>query len=386
MQVKTFSGPNNKVVLDKIKAELGSEAVILESRTTMEDGKKIVRMVAALEKDDAAALADEPFAADGHNGGLSGTGWKQWQAEWHNIKSNLFALMRPALRLDALNPRQRTAMEYLEREGANDQVLLELYRKLSQRPDDPVLVPLSSLLPVKSWSLQHWPQRVHLVSGPYGSGKSTSVVRMALALQQEARLASISEGDKARECKVCLVNADAERGNGRLLLRHYAGLSGLEYREAGTAMKFAAVLAEAQHRGFSKIIVDMPALRRGETLNNVAANLGVSRIEGLQTALHLVLSPHYDDSLTLDLLNRYMLDMPGSLVWSKLDEASRYGALLNVAMASGLPVSCFSFGPELLHSMQPARQSMLWRLLFKHELPVTAAPQVAADESGARYE
>jgi flagellar biosynthesis protein FlhF len=36
---------------------------------------------------------------------------------------------------------------------------------------------------------------------------------------------------------------------------------------------------------------------------------------------------------------------------------------------TGLPVSALSFGPGLGNSLAPARENMLWRLLFKRELP-----------------
>ena len=71
----------------------------------------------------------------------------------------------------------------------------------------------------------------------------------------------------------------------------------------------------------------------------------------------------------MDILERCQLDLPASLIWGKLDEYGRYGAILNMAVASGLPVSCLSFGPSLLNTLTPAEQPLLWRLIFRHELP-----------------
>jgi flagellar biosynthesis protein FlhF len=420
MQVKTFTGANNKEVMDKIKADLGLEAVILESRAGVAGGKKIVTMTAALERDEPAP--EDPFAY-GWNSGPgarlvtdfdtddpdANTGNEQERRrrilaaasaaqsaldsryaskhffdEWNGIKKYLFALMKPALNLDKLSPSQRTAVEYLQREGANDQVLLELFRRLSKSPRESALASLSSMLPVKPWSYENWPQRVHLIAGPFGAGKTTAAVRMAIVLSQ-GLMNGHREGGQSGG-KVCIVNADADRGNGRLLLKHYAGLSDFAYREAGNAMEMRGVLSEITRQGFARIIVDLPGLPNGVYLRDMTGQLGLQgNNSAIKTALHLVLPPHYDDALGLALLDRYHMDLPGSLVWSKLDEFDRYGALANIALASGRPVSCLSFGPGLLNTLVPATQVMLWRLIFKHELPANCSPPVHAGAHPGEY-
>ena len=85
-------------------------------------------------------------------------------------------------------------------------------------------------------------------------------------------------------------------------------------------------------------------------------------------ALHLVM-PHYGDQQISSFLRRYQVPLPGSLIWSKLDEALSFGTLVNVAVRSGLPISAISFGPELQASLLPAEESIIWRLLLKRQLP-----------------
>ena len=72
-------------------------------------------------------------------------------------------------------------------------------------------------------------------------------------------------------------------------------------------------------------------------------------------------------------MQRYKSSGPGSIVWTKLDEAVSFGNIVNVACQAGLPVSALSFGAELKESLAPATEPLVWRLIFKRQLPGQAA-------------
>ena len=116
MQVKTFTGHSSQEVLAQVKAEMGSEAVILANRTYRKNGVVCHEITAGLERQ---ASGPPPDAATDSLG--------EWQREWLQIKDHLFALMKPAIQLDRLTPRQRVALEYLQREGVSDAVTVGLY-------------------------------------------------------------------------------------------------------------------------------------------------------------------------------------------------------------------------------------------------------------------
>jgi len=85
------------------------------------------------------------------------------------------------------------------------------------------------------------------------------------------------------------------------------------------------------------------------------------------------LSPFFDALQTQAFLQRYKTEGPGSIVWTKLDEAVSFGSIVNVACAAGLPVSALSYGAELKESLAPATEPLVWRLIFKRQLPGQAA-------------
>ena len=344
MQVKTFTGATAQELLARIKAEMGPEAVILGSRTYRKNGVVHHEITAGLERPEASA---QPV----------GAGWNEWRKDWQHVKEQLFALMKPAMRLDRLTPRQRVALEYLQREGVSDAVAVDLYQRLTDAPGASVLESLCRMVPVRPWSREHWPQRLHVLAGPYGAGKTTTALRLALHWRREAP-----------ETRIAFINADCLRGNGRLVLRHWAELSGFTYMEAPDKPALEQALAAcAEARA---VFVDTPGLDRADTLAAWCEHMGLDLADA---ATHLVLSPFYDATQTRVLLRRYSHDGPGSLVWTKLDEAVSFGTMVNVACAAGLPVSALSFGAELQQSLAPATEPLVWRLIFKRQLPGQAA-------------
>ncbi|MGE4298737.1 MAG: hypothetical protein AB7E47_11965 [Desulfovibrionaceae bacterium] len=366
--------------MERIKAELGSDAVILSTRNFREGGAPCCEITAALER-----LPDEARTRRGNGNGASGAGgaasapdtahpamapqttqgmagpgcdgpapgWGQWHSEWNTIKEHLLAFMKPHLDLGVLAPRQRLALEYLEREGLAPEVSLRLYEALRSDATASVLGPLGQMVATREWSAANWRGKFHALAGPAGVGKSSALIRMALACKRENP-----------DLRVCLINCDT-RSAGRFLLQHYADLSDFAYMEAGNAAAFATAVREG--RKFDKVFVDLPNIVRGETLAGLEKSLGLDAAPDL--SIHLVLAPYYVTAQFAAFQRQYYTPRATSIVWTKLDEAQSYAALVNAAAATGLPVSGLSFGPGLKDTLAGARADVVWRLIFKHQLP-----------------
>ena len=355
MQLRRFSAESATAVLAQIKAELGPEAVILDSQE--HDG--VITMTAALERPATGTAA----SAHSLNARCASdlpppAGWQQWHEEWDSIKGHLLSLMKPALKLDTLPPRQRLAIEFLQREGLEDDAFLALYTRLQEAPATSILDHLGRITPVQAWGGAAWPQRVHVIAGPFGAGKTSVTIRLALSLRKSMP-----------EARICLINADATRGNGRLLLRHYSELSDMAYKEASTTMELVAALATARAEGFDRIFIDLPGLSRGKLLQTLLDNAGIGTSNDEAVAVHITMPPHHGGLHMRGLLTRYQTTHKSSIIWTKLDEAEHFGQIINVAFGTQLPVSALSFGPGLGNSLLPAKEALLWRLIFKREIP-----------------
>jgi len=371
MHVKTFKGSDAQAALARVKAELGADAIILNTKTIREKGCKMCEVTAAIDpsapKNGNGNSGSNGNGSGGYgsaNSGGNGNGHGidqaadtmpgDWMNEWRQIKGHLMALVKPQMNLEELAPRQRVALQYLEREEADTQVLLQVYLDLKSDANRPILPVLEGVAPVRPFESRKWLEKIHVFAGPHGSGKTSSLIRLALREKQQR--------PKAR---ICVVAADQGQGKGRLVLRHYADLSGLAFREAGTAEDMQEIIRESAN--FELILVDMPGLTSKASLSERLNDMGL--FDHPDMAAHLVLSPYFSASQYAEIARRYMCQQLKSLIWTKLDEACSFGALLNVARLTELPVSALSYGPGLKNSIVPAASEQLWRLIFKHQLP-----------------
>jgi flagellar biosynthesis protein FlhF len=366
MHVKTFKGSDVQAALAKVKAELGDDAIILNTKSVKNGACKLCEITAAIDPRAIGGPAKaQPVMPARDAGGIlpqSDPFPTDWAGEWRQIKDQLMALVKPQLNMEELAPRQRVAIKYLEREEADMQVLLRVFLELKADPDRPILPVLESVAPCYGFESKKWRQKFHVFAGPHGVGKTLSLIRLALR-EKHAR----------PRARICVVAADQGQGKGRLVLRHYADLSGLAYREAGSREEMEELKKEAAR--FDMIFVDMPGLCGHGTLSEHLNDLGLAEMKDM--AAHLVLAPYYSASQYDEIARRYLCPELQSLIWTKLDEACSFGALLNMARMTGLPVSALSYGPGLKNSISPAASDLLWRLIFKHTLPGQDARQAA---------
>lgn len=371
MRVKTFRGESMQAVLAQVRQELGPEAVILGSQTVRENGTALCELMAALEqpddippprpaaapataaKSDPTRRARRPVPVE-QAGNLPAANGADWNREWDEIKGHLLALLRPRLDFDSLAPRQRLALEYLEREGVDESAVLALFRSIVEHGEDAVIPALSRMVRVKPLTPQAVNGQVHLFFGPSGVGKTTILLRLALAARKQFP-----------NRRVVVANADGGRGKGRLMLRHFAELSGLTYLEIDEPADFDGLTAAAA--AGEAVFVDTPSFRREGEAEAWCRDMGLTDRPGL--AGHLVLSPLFAPAQTAHFLRAHRCQPLVSCIWTKLDEACSYGSLVNVAHASSLPLSVLAFGPELTQGLAPASAKAVWKLLFKHQLP-----------------
>ncbi len=350
MRVKTFHGMSSSSVMEQIRKEMGDEAVILSNKTIKKDGKRYYEIMAAVEAEPSAPKQPGKQEEKQH----APESWQKIHQDWQELKEHFFAVMRPQMDMSLLAPRQRIVLEYLEKEGVTPSVITGIWQHMRSCPHEKTLALLKSIVRVKPWTAKVWPEKFHVLAGPFGTGKTTTALRMALELKQENP-----------DIRICLANAD--NGKGRLFMRHYADLSGFQYKEIFDFESMRELMRTSQN--FDRVIIDTQGYsERREFLAwlQEAQNLD----DHIQ--VHLVMNPLYSSRQTQNFMHRFQDSSVASLIWTKIDEASSYGEIINQSQATGLPVSLLTNGPGLKHNLIKADLAQLWRLIFKHETTLPA--------------
>jgi flagellar biosynthesis protein FlhF len=187
--------------------------------------------------------------------------------------------------------------------------------------------------------------------GPPGSGKTTSLVKMALLRAEKA----------ARP--VHFISADSHRVGAAEQLRTYASILGAGLDLVDSPQLLAQSIEANLHR--ETILIDTPGLS-GEDfdlLNDLAEFL--AHRPGIEKHLVLPATMRFRDLRRC--LQRYEPFRASGLLFTHLDETDRFGALCSAALWSGLPLSFLSGGQQIPEDLEEATHERLLRLLFAPE-------------------
>ena len=184
--------------------------------------------------------------------------------------------------------------------------------------------------------------RVVALVGPPGAGKTSSLVKLAVTYGLACRRT------------VLLASMDTYRVAAADQLRSYAAILGVGFQVVETAGALAQTLEENQ--GKELILIDTPGcgfaeLDRGSELARFLA----ARHE-IDT--QLVLSSSMKSADLSRVIDGYEIFRPGRLLFTKLDETTAPGPILNETVRTGKPLSFFAAGqriPEDLEAATPAR-------------------------------
>jgi flagellar biosynthesis protein FlhF len=174
--------------------------------------------------------------------------------------------------------------------------------------------------------------------GPTGVGKTTSIAKLAahLALRKKK--------------KVVLVTLDGYRIGAIEQLRSYAGFMGIPFRFADDVSELNRVIEENKRRDYILIDTAGRGPRDMDDMNGLADFLKKS--ETIER--HLVLSASTKPSDMRRILDQFEVCSPDHLLFTKLDETSTPGPILNELVRTQKCFSYYTDGqrvPDDLHAV-----------------------------------
>ncbi len=178
--------------------------------------------------------------------------------------------------------------------------------------------------------------------GPTGVGKTTSIAKLAarLALQ--------------RKKKVLLVTLDGYRIGAIEQLRSYAGLMGIPFRFVDQVSDLAQVIEDNSRRDY--ILIDTAG--RGPKDMKAMHALATFLKQSEHIERHLVLSATTKQSDMRKIMDQFEICAPDHLLFTKLDETSTPGPILNELVRTRKSFSYYTDGqrvPDDLHAVPRER-------------------------------
>jgi len=372
MRLRTIVGTDVKDALERVQEQLGAQALVLETRTTAA-GTEIV--AAEVEREEPAegvmrlraelALLRKELASfrDGA-AGTSGPSASSASAKTvHAVEpaQRVEPVVRAAPPSSRIAERLALVAQRLGEQGLSPDLLERVLDIASRAPADEgspldparsdyCLNAVAGLLPGLGPKAAHT-ARCYAFVGPGGSGKTTTIAKLATA---RARSGDRSFG---------IVTLDGERPGGSEVLERTADRIKVPFARVRGAQDLTLALDElGGDRGPRMILVDTAGTGPRET-----AALGALkeklRLPG-RVAVHLVLPANLEEQSMCAAGARFRDFAPSSLVFTKVDETHRLGALVNLPAAMELPVVAIGHGESVESDLAPATRRLIAEIVL----------------------
>jgi len=353
MKIKRYLEKDSRTAMARIRAEMGSDAVILSNKRV----NGLVELVAARDFDEAV-LADKLSPE------LTATALAQ-------DAPSLVELQRELEKLRGLvegELSQMTLRDVAARPTAN----ATLYKRMSKLGVSRALcgaivdrlppqrsledswrsavTALTARIQVREDSLSKSNNIIALV-GSTGVGKTTTIAKLA------AR-SVLRHGGK----QVALVTTDCYRIGGQEQLATFANYLGIPVAVATDAKQLEATLAKLSKKKLVLIDTagmsqrDIRLYEQFQTLNSV----------GYDIETHVVLSATAQPSSLNEVVRVFGREALTGAIVTKLDEATSLGGVLDTVIKNRLELSYFSLGQRVPEDIMPARAEYLVNSAVEH--------------------
>lgn len=195
-------------------------------------------------------------------------------------------------------------------------------------------------------------QKIAAFIGPPGVGKTSTIAKLAVAAKIRNKNGSVA-----------LITLDNDRIAAIQQLKIYAKIIGIPIQAASNPKELKKTIKRFQNK--SLILVDTAGLSQNNTgqINDLKG--AFQRIRHLE--VHLLLSATTKEADLMDMIQRFNPISFTRLIFTKLDESTSYGNLLNILVRTKIPFSYFTNSRDIPDGIEIATLEKLVDLILKPE-------------------
>lgn len=234
-------------------------------------------------------------------------------------------------------------VEKVMKKGASvDYILSSIYQKMILKFGQPQPIQLSV----------HKPKVVFFI-GPTGVGKTTTI----------AKIASRFKVEKGK--KVALYTADTYRIAAAEQLRTYANILDTPLNIVYSSKELNEELTKAQEEEFDLVLVDTAGFsHKNEEQRKETKELIDKVPEEFEKEAYLVLSATTKYRDLLEIADMYKENFKFKMIFTKLDETSCYGNILNMKLYTGADLSYTTYGQNVPEDIEIFNTQNIVKLLL----------------------
>ncbi len=348
MQVKVFSATRLHEALALVRQEFGPDAVIMDRLEGVDaEGRRIWHVHAALDhEDESEKRAEAKPKPDNHSFPDSTELFKASMERLERIVEGLGRQESATLREAIADHDSRLAFDRLVQLGVAPTHAFDMADDFVQRR------PITT-------SVLHWSERIApqenaatvLLTGPGGAGKTTLLAKLATHYSLKG-------------VRVAVLSTDVNRMGGTDMLKSCSDILGVPFFTIRSKDDVGQALDAT--KSAQLLLVDSEGW-------NIRRAGGIRKQRMLWDEIPcthrvLVMPANMDEVDGMEMLAKAGALEVNQLAFTKLDETSRPGKIVNWAAAFGMRLSYCSFGPEVPEQMGWLTPQALTALLSSQEI------------------
>lgn len=192
--------------------------------------------------------------------------------------------------------------------------------------------------------------QVHVFVGPAGSGKTSTLVKMA------------SHFVVKEHKKVAIITTDSVKVGAQDQMRIYAHILNVPFAVVKSKLDWPRIMAQVSD--YDHVLVDCPGVGL-KSMEEISLVRQLLPPDALSPQIHLVLSALAKDSDLSEIGRRYQVTGYHDVIFTSLDESAQHGTIYNFMKRYQIPLHSFGVGTRVPEDFEMASKERLLDLIFK---------------------